>query len=214
MIDEAATSKLQPKWIGPFTIVEYVKPHSYRLKDWKGNVLPRLFPPSKLKSAESTRKEFEDVTAIIDHRGEVNNREYLAVTGEQQIQIWLPDNLLIHEQHHIVDYWDRRETGEDPDVALYQDCFDMDVQEQAIELSPHSSPGSIGTSTRETPAQQSLIDLSDYDSEESSIAQRTRVLGRRRNPNQRRHLNPDYVDPSTVVAEDEQRFIPRRRRRT
>jgi hypothetical protein len=78
--NEYKTSKLDPLFVGPLTVVRCTKSGSYTLRNADGSILPRDVPPSKLKVL-SDLYHIEDncyeVDAIINHRTSKGRKEYL-----------------------------------------------------------------------------------------------------------------------------------------
>ena len=136
LYDELATSKREPKWTGPFTIVKKTKTGAYILQDHAGRRVNRKVAPSKLKPAGDIGREFPDVRGIVDHRGPLNQREYLVLTGEEEKQVWLPARNLLHEFHHVLNYWDHRaadNADQDRDDTDYTPDVDEERRERLSE---------------------------------------------------------------------------------
>ena len=81
MNTEPRTSKLHPKYEGPFTVLRRTKGGAYTLLDATGQLLPKTVSPDKLKlislpESSSSEPSYE-VHQILNHRGSPTNREYL-----------------------------------------------------------------------------------------------------------------------------------------
>jgi hypothetical protein len=77
---ESRTSKLHPKYEGPFKVLKRTKGGSYTLLDATGALYPRNVSPDKLKIVSlpsSSPSSSYEVEKIVDHRGPVGKREYL-----------------------------------------------------------------------------------------------------------------------------------------
>jgi hypothetical protein len=78
--NEYKTSKLDPLFIGPLTVVPCTRGGSYTLHGLGGSILPRDIPPSKLKVLQDlsipTDNQFE-IDAIINHRNQSQGLEFL-----------------------------------------------------------------------------------------------------------------------------------------
>ena len=75
---ESRTSKLHPKYEGPFKVLKRTQGGSYTLLDSTGALYPRNVSPDKLKIVSlPTPAPSYEVESILDHRGPVSKREYL-----------------------------------------------------------------------------------------------------------------------------------------
>ncbi|SAL98530.1 hypothetical protein [Absidia glauca] len=74
------TVQMEPKFNGPFTVVRKNKGGAYTLQQRDGELLPKQYPPSALKSvSEDPRTSSEErweVQSIIDHKGTPGKYEY------------------------------------------------------------------------------------------------------------------------------------------
>ena len=81
IIDVKKENKFQPKYVGPYTIIKRTQRGNYLLRDGNGDFLDRHVPPDQLKLiSKKPRKQdlvrTHEVAAVMDHRGDVNAREY------------------------------------------------------------------------------------------------------------------------------------------
>jgi hypothetical protein len=74
-------NNLSPAYQGPYSVVRKTEGGSYVLKDEEGILMSRNYSPEELKLISQEEIVSEDelyvIEAIIDHRGEPGNREYL-----------------------------------------------------------------------------------------------------------------------------------------
>lgn len=104
---ESRTSKLHPKYEGPFKVLKRTQGGSYTLLDSTGALYPRNVSPDKLKivSLPNPSPSYE-VEKILDHRGPIGNREYLVKWKGYSAKdnTWEPaahfDSPLIIQQYH------------------------------------------------------------------------------------------------------------------
>jgi transposase InsO family protein len=78
--DITRNNKMAPRYEGPFKVIRCTKGGSYVLQDNTGSLLPRNYPPSALKPISHdpiTQDKSYEVEAILNHRGEDSNRQYL-----------------------------------------------------------------------------------------------------------------------------------------
>ena len=78
-VDLLRSSKLSPKYEGPFQVVEKTKGGSYRLLGKDGQLLKRAFPPEQLKlvSQDESASSSYVVEKLLDHRTRSGSYEYL-----------------------------------------------------------------------------------------------------------------------------------------
>jgi hypothetical protein len=117
IINVHRNSKLQERYSGPFTIKGYTKNKSYVLVDPQGNLLSRDIPTQQIKlidDGSASQNELKDghyeVQAIIAHRGNAPNYEYLVHWlgyNDPKEHTWqtVED---FDSKLHIELYWDRR----------------------------------------------------------------------------------------------------------
>ena len=88
LADVQRKGKSEPRWVGPYTVVEATKARTYALLDSTGALLQRKVPLQQLKvvalpadqdHALRTRagEEVYEVDKILDHRGRQGDRSYL-----------------------------------------------------------------------------------------------------------------------------------------
>ncbi|CEJ00929.1 hypothetical protein RMCBS344292_14969 [Rhizopus microsporus] len=74
-------NNLSPAYQGPYSVVRKTERGSYVLKGGEGILMSRNYSPEELKLISQEEIVLEDelyiIEAIIDHRGEPGNREYL-----------------------------------------------------------------------------------------------------------------------------------------
>ena len=105
---ESRTSKLHPKYEGPFKVLKRTKGGSYTLLDSTGALYPRNVSPDKLKvvSLPPSSSSSYEVEKILKHRGPVGNREYLVKWKgySAKSNTWEPaanfESPLIIQQYH------------------------------------------------------------------------------------------------------------------
>jgi hypothetical protein len=105
---ESRTSKLHPKYEGPFKVLKRTKGGSYTLLDSTGVLYPRNVSPDKLKvvSLPPPASSSYEVEKILKHRGPVGNREYLVKWKgySAKSNTWEPatnfESPLIIQQYH------------------------------------------------------------------------------------------------------------------
>lgn len=106
---ESRTSKLRPKYEGPFKVLKRTKGGSYTLLDSTGALYPRNVSPDKLKVVSlppSPDSSSYEVEKILKHRGPVGNREYLVKWKgySAKSNTWEPaanfESPLIIQQYH------------------------------------------------------------------------------------------------------------------
>ena len=112
IIDVIKRSKLDPIYEGPFKVIWRTKGGSYILQYNDGRLLSRNFAPLALKLISQDpifSDESYEIEAILDHRGEPQNREYLVRWKGFDIthDSWEPvENF---NDHVVIDvYWKRR----------------------------------------------------------------------------------------------------------
>jgi hypothetical protein len=106
--------KLEPSYIGPYTIDRRSRNGTYVLRDALGDVLDRRVPADQIKLIERvpTPPEEEapiyDVERIVDHRGVPGNLEYfVAWKGYSQDDwTWEPERHILHPRP-VREYWNR-----------------------------------------------------------------------------------------------------------
>jgi len=111
-IDVTRSGKLTPRYEGPYKVVKRTHGGSYVLQDNNGALLSRNFPPSALKliSQEPIMAgDTYEIQAVLDHRGEGNNREYLVQWKgyDQSENSWEPFQNF-QDIDVIRQYWQRR----------------------------------------------------------------------------------------------------------
>jgi hypothetical protein len=105
--DMNRSSKSSPAWLGTGKVLAITKGRSYVIQDAEGRMLPRNLPRSQLRLVSDDDCAKEDIpTSIIDHRGPVGNREYLAKLQSNK-EAWLKSSEL-PDADLIVKYWSRR----------------------------------------------------------------------------------------------------------
>jgi hypothetical protein len=79
--DREQTNSLSPAFKGPYRVVRQTQGGSYILRDIDETLMSRNYSPEELKLISQDeiipRNELYEIEAIIDHRGEPGNREYL-----------------------------------------------------------------------------------------------------------------------------------------
>ena len=81
--DQLRSTKFEPKYVGPYTIVRRTRNGNYLLRDETGDPLDRPVPPDQLKlvSKKPRRSDNQDdvfeVHHIVEHRGQPGSYEYL-----------------------------------------------------------------------------------------------------------------------------------------
>ena len=110
--DVTRRSKLDPIYEGPFKVIRRTHGGSYVLQDNDNALLPRNYPPSALKLISQDpiySGQFYKIQAILDHRGEGKEREYLVQwkNFDKSHNTWEP--IRNFNDHMIIDqYWKRR----------------------------------------------------------------------------------------------------------
>jgi transposase InsO family protein len=173
--NEFASRKTDPKYLGPFKIVSR-KGGVYYVKDYTGAISEKKYPPSKLKLAGKVIKDIPPITAIVNHRGEVNNRHYLAVFEGLTARLWFPVSAVSHVQNLIDAYWERylleeADKQDDGDSEAYippdYDIISEQVALQSMSERDPQAPRTVGRATRHQThlARSQMITLSDSDGE-------------------------------------------------
>eukprot|EP01135_Chromosphaera_perkinsii_P002187 Nk52_evm22s218 gene=Nk52_evmTU22s218 len=112
LYDKEASSKLDPKYFGPFSIIRKNRGGAYVLKDLYSNVLERNIPRSMIKPINSgllrtlERKEIEAVLNV--KKNSSGQTEYLVkfkYLGPKN-NAWIPDKA-ISNRKLIAEYWAR-----------------------------------------------------------------------------------------------------------
>ena len=112
--DLTRKSKLDPRYFGPFVVLNRTRGGTYVLKDMTGELFHRNVPPSQLKlvsgETDNTPQQEYVVEAIVNHRGYPNNYEYrIKWEGYPASQnTWEPNSNLTNCQEKIDHYWKLR----------------------------------------------------------------------------------------------------------
>ena len=100
------SSKLEPKWEGPFKIVAVNRSGSYTLRDTDGEIIPLNFVSSQLKLVASDNNDSFEIEKILDDRKVNNLQEYLVKwKGYSSLHnSW--EHVSNFNDHHIISsYW-------------------------------------------------------------------------------------------------------------
>ena len=114
LVDQTRSSKADPKYIGPYTVVAEEKGGTYRLLDSSQQMLQRKVPSSQLKIISSRDEETEVfiVEKILKHRGSPGSREYLVKWQgyPHSANTWEPARGF-EDQYVINAYWEAEAAG-------------------------------------------------------------------------------------------------------
>ncbi len=108
MVD-VRSSKLEQRWEGPFTVVDYDKSiKGYQLLDVTGGLLKGKVPISRMRIIDDLKSEeddeFYEIEEVEEHRGPTGSREYLVKWKGYEEKTWVKeDQFLSHNT--IKDYW-------------------------------------------------------------------------------------------------------------
>jgi transposase InsO family protein len=122
--DPTRTSKHQPKWIGPFRIVQQKKGGTYVLQNLDLSLYHRQPPRDHLKvidgKADITFDELYYVERILDHRGPPSKRQFLVkwLNYPSSDNTWEPQNNLTGCENYLEDYWRARKAQKGLAVKL------------------------------------------------------------------------------------------------
>ena len=119
ILDPTRSKKTDPRYLGPYVIVNHTANKSYTLEDLTGKLLDRDVPTQQIKllqdggtiDVQSTPQEQEyEVRAIIDHK-EIGKDKYQYLTTwvgyPYSHQTWETESSF-NTMKSINDYWDRR----------------------------------------------------------------------------------------------------------
>ena len=100
--------KLEPPYIGPYTVIRRAKFGAYVLKDATGDLLDRHVPVDQMKIQLKINKHNHNdiylIKKIIKHRGSPGNYEFLVDWKHFKEQTWEPEeNILDYEE--VKKYW-------------------------------------------------------------------------------------------------------------
>jgi transposase InsO family protein len=120
IINVLKSSKLQPRWLGPFIIKGYTKHGSYILEDLTGSLLSRDVPTHQIRLIQSGDKRSEtelndkhyEVQAIVNHRllpdGEYEYYvHWVGYDDQEKYNTWQTVDTF-DSKKPIQDYWTRR----------------------------------------------------------------------------------------------------------
>ena len=105
-------SKLDPIWVGPYSVVQRTTKGAYVLKDTTGELLPRNVAPNHIKVIASTPLQddkFYEVEAVLDHRGQAPDYEYLVRWRgfNAEHDEWVSP-AAFNDHRVVAEYWSRR----------------------------------------------------------------------------------------------------------
>ena len=108
--DPMRSTKFEPKYVGPYTIVRRTRNGNLSLRDETGDILDRNVPPDQLKMIRKKPNESDLETAVYEvqsiegHRGSPNNYEYLTKWKNYSQRTWEPATSF-RDTALINDYW-------------------------------------------------------------------------------------------------------------
>ena len=109
IIDQNRSSKAEPKYVGPYTVVAEEKGGTYRLLDSDQQLLGRKVPSSQMKiiASKDDEEEVFIVEKILKHRGPEGAREYLVKWQgyPASTNTWEPARSFV-DMGMITQYWD------------------------------------------------------------------------------------------------------------
>lgn len=110
LIDPTRSSKFEPKYTGPYTIVRRARNGAYVLRDATGDMLDRHVPPDQLKlvsrkprAADVANTTYE-VQSIVGHRGSPGSYEYDVKWKDHNDRTWEPASSFLDDTV-IRNYW-------------------------------------------------------------------------------------------------------------
>jgi hypothetical protein len=107
------TTQLEAKYNGPFTVVKKNKGGAYTLQQADGELLPKHYPPSALKSVSQdpilASEDRWEVESIINHKGTPGNYQYkVRWKGyDSDADTWEPREMF-DDVNTIREYWNKR----------------------------------------------------------------------------------------------------------
>ncbi|SAM02503.1 hypothetical protein [Absidia glauca] len=113
LLKPTRTTQMETKYTGPFTVVKKNKGGAYTLQQSNGELLPKAFPPSALKSVSQDpilqEEERWEVESIINHKGSPGNYQYkVRWKGyDSDADTWEPKEMF-DSTDTIKEYWNKR----------------------------------------------------------------------------------------------------------
>jgi hypothetical protein len=134
--DPVRSTKHQPFYTGPYTVVKQKRGGTYVLQDIDKSLFPRDVPRDQLKpiAGEVPADDIYTVEKIIDHKGPANKRLFLVKwrgypTSENT---WEPESNLLTCQELLAQYWSFRQASNQVEEA------------KAVVVVPPSGPAEVG----------------------------------------------------------------------
>ena len=131
-------SKLTRKYHGPYEVQSTTKNGNYFLRNMKGNLLKRAYPPEHLKKVEAKAKveeTFYEVEEIEDHRVNQGKLEYLVKWKgyDRSENTWEREDNFV-ETECLDDYWNKLTRNESLNVEVESEPADLLVQRNSEAL--------------------------------------------------------------------------------
>jgi hypothetical protein len=99
--------KLEPTYLGPYTVVRRAKFGAYVLRDATGDILDRHVPVDQMKIRSKKGLGVDNVftvNKVVNHRGTAGNYEFLIDWKNYKEQTWEPEGN-IHDYDVVKKYW-------------------------------------------------------------------------------------------------------------
>jgi hypothetical protein len=119
--DPVRSTKHQPYYTGPYTVVKQKRGGTYILQDVDKSLFPRDVPRDQLKpiAGEIPADDIYTVEKIIDHKGPANKRFFLVKWQGYPVSenTWEPESNLLTCQDLLAKYWSFRQASDEYEEA-------------------------------------------------------------------------------------------------
>ena len=110
LVDPDRGSKMDPVYVGPYTVVRRTRQGNYVLRDDNGDHLDRHVPPDqlKMKAKKPSDKDLDnkayEVQSILKHRGKAGDYEYFVKWKDYNERSWVHESSFLDDLV-IKNYW-------------------------------------------------------------------------------------------------------------